>query len=161
MLIKIKSNSSVVRVKDVIAAQRRPIARDINTADLIFHEIKCDDGFEVKEWIIINPLSVEYFTAVPDALRAFFKEELIKLENPLYGYPDEVAHTLQKFPRISSKISLTVVSPGIRRRVVIPRLKSMVDLPTSRIPVALRNPFPVKIPQFFAYRGRIVGTGNG
>ncbi|HVA67178.1 MAG TPA: hypothetical protein VNK24_09695 [Elusimicrobiota bacterium] len=141
--LRIKNDARVSRVQDHDGRRRRaPTAVPTRAgADLIYHEITYD-GSLVREWVILNPACVASFTADAGFLRRFLKREIRLLSDARYDYSPAQAHALKKLPRISRTAFLSVTSPGLRDKIVVPALKAVARIRPWRIPPALRAPFP-------------------
>ena len=147
LTLKIKRGARVCALRDhdgknLPAKPRRFAPRIPRGADLIFHEISYDDGSSVREWVVLNPACVESFTADARFLRRFFKQELSRLADPRYDYPPRAAHAVSKFPGLRQSAFLSVTSPGLRDKIVLPALRAVARLSPRRIPLELRTAFP-------------------
>jgi len=122
--------------------------------DIVFHEREAPGYNEVctywREWIIMKPKAVLNFTADPSPLKSFLRREIARLENPSYEYAEPLLHAYNpSYRTLGGTAYLNITSPGIlRREIVIPRLRAVLNLDSSSIPAPLRRPFALNAARF-------------
>ena len=115
--------------------------------DVVFHEREAPGYNEAcsywREWIIMKPAAVLNFTADPSSLKPFLRRELARLEDASYEYPEPLLHAYNpSYKGLSGASYLNITSPGIlRREIVLPRLRAVIDLASPAVPAPLGKPF--------------------
>ncbi|HVA65672.1 MAG TPA: hypothetical protein VNK24_01955 [Elusimicrobiota bacterium] len=150
LILKLNPRARVLRVSSPAEHGASPPLAAVRQAELLYHEAR-EDNYSAREWAVLNSEAVGDFTADPALLRRFLIKELARLEKPSYEYPQSLMHChFYEYSKGKKKIFLSIATSGwLRNTIVIPRIKTILNLDSDDIPAPLRRTLEGRFKRIF------------
>jgi hypothetical protein len=135
LVLRPKKSAKVYALRTGVG-QKRELPAEAKKADLIYHVhfIRSGDSsvVHVREWVVMNRASIETYTADPREIQSLIEDEIQRLKDPAFKYPDEMIHSR----------GLSINNDAYRNQVYLPILESVIRGGHREIPAPFLRALP-------------------